>query len=360
MTFESAKRLDRMQTHKKGNWLMHNMENRRCNPSRRNFMRLGLGVVSAVAVPLLAGAQGMTGAVASAGLGEKDRLVLLGTKGGPRIGGGGKSPSNVSRMNPASLLIIGGVPYVIDCGYGVSMQMVRAGVPLQSLRYIFITHHHSDHEIEYGNLIYNGWAAGLNHVVDSYGPPGLEKMAGDFMALNQIDIETRIKDEGKPDLRKLVRAHDIHDLDHVLSNDQVRVSAIYELHPPLQDSYAFKFEFGGKTVVFSGDTTYNPKLAEFARGADYLVHEVMYLPGVDALAKRVPNAVTLREHLLASHTTTDDVGRIAVEAQVKNLVLNHFVPGDDPSITDAMWIEGVRKHYKGNIVVGKDLMSVDL
>jgi ribonuclease BN (tRNA processing enzyme) len=344
----------------KGEQLMQNNKRQQFIPSRRNFMRLGIAVGSAMAVPLLAKAQGVASTTSSASPVDKDRLVLLGTKGGPRVGGGGKNLANLTRMNPANLLIIDGVPYVIDCGYGVSMQMVRAGAALQDLRYIFITHHHSDHELEYGNLIYNGWATGLNHVVDTFGPPGLEKMTRDFMALNQIDIETRIKDEGKPDLRNLVRAHDIRDMDHVLSNGRVQVSAMYTLHPPLQDSYAFKFEFGGKTVVFSGDTTYNPKLAEFAQGADYLVHEVIYLPGVDAMVKRVPNAATLREHLLASHTTTEDVGRVAVAAQVKNLVLSHFVPGDDPSITDSMWAEGVRKHYKGNIVVGRDMMSIDL
>ncbi|MRW92844.1 MBL fold metallo-hydrolase [Duganella sp. FT80W] len=315
-------------------------------------MKLGIAAAGAITLPLLARAQ----AVPSAG---QDRLVLLGTKGGPRVGDV-KSPASAWRMNPSSMLVIGGVPYVIDCGYGVSLQMVKAGVRLQDLRYIFITHHHSDHEIEYGNLIYNGWATGLNQVVDAYGPPGLEKMTSDFLALNQIDITTRIADESKPDLRTLVRAHDIHDLANVMRNERVKVSALYALHPPLNDSYAYKFEFDGKTVVFSGDTTYNPKLAEFARGADYLVHETIYVPAVDAMVKRVPNAATLRKHLLGSHTTTEDVGRIAAAAQVKNLVLTHLVPGDDASITDAMWAEGVRRHYQGNIVVGKDLLSIDL
>ena len=71
----------------------------------------------------------------------------------------------------------------------------------------------------------------------------------------------------------------------------------------------------------------------------------MHLGGLEALLKRVPNAATLREHLLASHTLPEDVGRVAAAAGVKTLVLSHFVPGDDPSITDEMWAEGVRKHY---------------
>ena len=66
----------------------------------------------------------------------------------------------------------------------------------------------------------------------------------------------------------------------------------------------------------------------------------------------------MREHLLASHTGPEDVGRIAAAAEVKTLVLTHFVPGDDASITDAQWTEGVRKHFNGRIIVGKDLMEI--
>jgi len=84
----------------------------------------------------------------------------------------------------------------------------------------------------------------------------------------------------------------------------------------------------------------------------------MHLAGIENLLKKVPNAATLREHLLASHITTEDLGKLAAEAGVKTLVLSHLVPGDDPSITDAMWTEGVRKHYGGAIVVGRDLMEI--
>src|SRR5262249_46049879 len=107
-----------------------------------------------------------------------------------------------------------------------------------------------------------------------------------------------------------------------------------------------------------GGTTSAPEVAGFAGGADVLVHEIMHLGGLEALLKRVPNAATLREHLLASHTVPEDVGKIAEAAGVKTLVLSHFVPGDDPGITDAMWSEGGRKHYRGRIIVGKDLMEI--
>jgi len=107
-----------------------------------------------------------------------------------------------------------------------------------------------------------------------------------------------------------------------------------------------------------------PALAELATDADVPVHEVMYLPGIDATVKRVSNASRLREHLLASHTVTEDVRRIAQAAGLKAVVLNmlnllnHFVPRDDPSIIDDMWSAGVRKHFSGEVSVGKDLMQI--
>jgi ribonuclease BN (tRNA processing enzyme) len=280
------------------------------------------------------------------------RLILLGTRGGPRV-------DDKGRKNPSTLLLIKGMPYVVDCGYGVTRQLINAGVSLEMLRYFFITHHHSDHNLEYGGVIYNGWASGLRTRIDAYGPPGLEKMTEDFFNYMRFDIDTRIEDEGRPDLRKLVFAHDFDKPGVILENNDVRVTAGRVHHPLVSQAYAFRFDAEDRSIVISGDTTYAPGLIELAKGADVLVHEVMYLPGLEALLKRVPNAARLRTHLLASHTVPEDVGKVATQAGVKTLVLSHFVPGDDPTITDDQWAEDARKHFKGRIIVGKDLMEIE-
>ena len=279
------------------------------------------------------------------------RVILLGTRGGPRVGESG-------RNNSSTLLLVNDLPYVIDCGYGTSRQLLAAGVSLNRLRYIFITHHHSDHNLEYGTLFYNSWITGLPARVDAYGPTGLEKMTRDFFNYMKFDVDTRIVDEGRPDPRNLISAHDFNKQGVVLVNDDVKVSAALVRHPPIKQAYAYRFDAKDRSVVISGDTAYAPELAEFAKGADVLVHEVMYLPGVEAMVRRLPNATRLREHLLAAHTASEDVGRIAAQAGVKTLVLSHFVPGDDPSITDDQWAQDVRKHFKGRIIVGKDLMEI--
>lgn len=222
---------------------------------------------------VIAGAAALAGhglAVAQSSLGP-DRLVLLGTRGGPLVTGPAPTPS-------ASLIVFRGEPYVIDTGYGVTLKLLAAGVPLAALRRVFITHHHSDHNLELGPLLTNAWLAGLRSTIDVYGPPGLNAVLTGWWASQRFDIEARIVDEGRPDPRALAVAHEYGE-GLVMQAGQVRVIALRNRHPPVAESYALKFVLPSKTIVFSGDTAYFPPLADFARGADILVHEVLYSPG---------------------------------------------------------------------------------
>lgn len=310
---------------------------------RRDLLRFtALGATAVLTTPLWAQTQSK----------PRTRIVFLGTKGGPRVG--------IGASNPANVVVVDGTPFVVDCGMGVSRQLVSAGIPIPSIKYVFISHHHSDHNLEYGNLIYNAWAAGLSTPIQSFGPVGLEAMTKTYWELNTFDVETRIADEGRPDPRPLLIAKDITQDGMVLKTDTVKVTAFRTPHPPIVDSFAYKFETPDGVIVFSSDTAYNPKLAEFAKGADVLVHEALYVPAVDRLVIKTKNGATLKKHLLDSHTTTEDVGRIAAAAGVKVLVLSHFVPGDDPEVTDDDWTRDVKKHFTGRIIVAKDLMQLAL
>ena len=315
-------------------------------PNRRQCLA-GVGILLGAGNVLPAGAAAAEGKP-SAG---KTRVILLGTKGGPPL-------SRSGRSNSSTLLLINDVAYVVDCGYGVSRQLISAGVSLDRLRYVYVTHHHSDHNLEYGALLYNAWITPRPPKIDVYGPAGLADMTRAFFAYERFDIDTRIADEGMTDLRSLVSVHELGAAGDVMRNDDVRVTSCRVRHPPIVEAYAYRFDAKDRSVVISGDTAYAPELAKFAKGADVLVHEAMYLPAIDALVRPATNAPRLREHILASHTSTEDAGRIAAEAGVGTLVLSHLIPGDDPSITDAQWAEGARKHFKGRVVVGRDLLEI--
>lgn len=281
----------------------------------------------------------------------RTRLVLLGTAGGPR--------PRTTRSAPAQAIVVGDTVYVVDCGDGVARQLVLANLPLPRIRHIFITHHHSDHNADYGNLILLAWAAGLRTRLDSWGPPPLVRMTDLFFEMNATDIRARTVDERRTPLRPLVRVHELHEGGPVLHDENVRVTAALVHHPPIVPAFAYRFDAADRSIVISGDTTPSDNLVALARGADVLVHEALFdAAAVDRLIARVPNASDLRRSILSHHTTAEEAGRIAAEAQVGTLVLSHLIPAEDPAVTEAMWSDAARKHFSGRVIVGKDLMEL--
>ncbi len=280
---------------------------------------------------------------------SKTRLILLGTGGGP-------TPKKL-RSAPAQAIVIGDATYIIDCGNGVPRQMAMAGLPFRSIQDVFITHHHSDHNADYGNLLLLAWATDLAHPVNTYGPPPLVRMTELFLELNDYDIKTRMADEGRPPLAPLIIAHEISEPGVVMQDQRVKVTSTLVNHPPVVPAFAYRFDSADRSIVISGDTTPSDNLIHLAQGADVLVHEVMHLPSIEKLIAAEPNAVRLKEHLLAAHTTCEQLGVVAAKANVKTLVLSHFVPGG-LDLDDATWTDPIRANYQGQIIVGHDLLEI--
>jgi ribonuclease BN (tRNA processing enzyme) len=102
-------------------------------------------------------------------------------------------------------------------------------------------------------------------------------------------------------------------------------------------------------------------MTDFAQDADLLVHEAMLTEGVDALMARMTNGDDrLRTHILRSHTDAREAGRIATEAGVKHLALNHFVPDGIPGFTETDWGAAVRETWAGPLTLGRDGMRLTL
>ena len=280
----------------------------------------------------------------------KTRLILLGTAGGPR--------PRKSRAAPSQVIVINNAAYVVDCGNGVAFQLVRAGLPLSAVRHVFITHHHSDHNADYGNLLLLAWVSGLQNRVDTWGPPPLARMTSLFFEMNAYDIATRISDEGRVPLVPLVHPHEVTQNGVVMKDDNVTVTCALVDHRPVTPAFAYRFDSRDRSIVVSGDTKRSDALVRLAEGADILVHEALYPSAVNRLVAPLANAAALEKSILSHHTPIEDVGRVAQAAGVKTLVLSHFVPAEDSSITDQMWIEAAGKAYKGRIIAGRDLLEI--
>lgn len=282
-----------------------------------------------------------------------DFVALLGTKGGPAIRKGSPMPTS-------SLLSLAGQAVVIDCGLGVTRGLADQGFALKDLSAIVITHLHSDHYLELGPLIHTAWTAGLKTPVDVWGPSGLSRYWQGFLDSMADDLAYRIHEEGRPDLTRLVRIHPLTVGSEIVIGP-VRMRAGQSIHPPLTETFALRFEGGGKAVVFSGDTAHNPALADFAKGADLLVHEAMLAEGLEPLLARIGNGDgRLMAHWLRGHTLAHDAAAIAKEAGVKALALHHLIPSDDPAFGPGVWADCLADHWNSALHIGQDGLRIEL
>lgn len=280
------------------------------------------------------------------------KLVILGTGAGPVPGRTRKMTSHVMLSN--------GAAYVLDCGLGVTDRYAETGIPFSALRGIFITHHHFDHNVEYGPLLSIGWVQGMPLSVKAYGPPPLKQMTTDYIRSMRTTIDFWAEDLKMKPL-ETVDVTEVPGAGPVMADDDVKVTSVVVNHPPVKPALGYRFDFHDRSIAFSGDTTPLDAVAQLAKGADMLVHEAMYVPAMEAYVKaqvaagRPVSVEAFMAHMRADHSPVEDVGRIAAEAGVKTLVLSHLTPAID-SISDETWRVPAAQTFKGEIIVAKDLM----
>jgi ribonuclease BN (tRNA processing enzyme) len=302
------------------------------------------------------------------------QVILLGTQGGPNI--------NLQRGEAASAVVIGDVPYLVDCGYGTLRALVQAGLPAARITTVFITHLHDDHTSDIAALLSHKWT-GSGAIAGPtpttvYGPYGTQRLVQGALAFFKANTEIRSIDEGrtvKPETvfhgRDLSAARPAE----VFRDERLAVRAVENTHFPERAkakmphrSLAYRFTTADRSIVFAGDTAYSPALVDLARDADVLVCEAIDTALQADLLKEAqagPGGLTVESvprHIVETHSTTEEVGRMAAEARVKTLVLNHLLPGSNPQrggpIPDERYIAGVRKHFSGQVLVGADQMRI--
>lgn len=276
------------------------------------------------------------------------RLVLLGTMAGPVL--------HPARAMNSQAIVVDGQVYLVDCGYGTIARMTEMGIPLSALRQIYVTHHHSDHTADYPALLNLAWIMGIRGQLQVFGPPPMQAFHEAALAVFEEDSRIRIAATRREPVARSFKVHELRSPGLVFQDERLKVSAALADHAPFEIALAYRFDTAERSIVISGDTAPSAQVAALARGADVLVHEAMYEPGIDAmLAKRSYVPPQLRRFLSQGHTSAEDAGRIAAQAGVKTLVLSHLLPGDEP-IADAIWMAQARKHFGGEIVVGRDRM----
>lgn len=329
-----------------------------CHLSRRTLLA-GLAATPALAAAAPAAAQTPANTVAKQARtalkeAKGTKLVILGTAAGPVPGRRRKMTSHVMVSN--------GSAYVLDCGLGVTDRFAETGIPFHTLKSIFITHHHPDHNIEYGPLLVIGWIQGMPLNVRAFGPPPLRQMTENFLRAYKTTIDFWAEDL-KMNPLAAIDVQEVSAPGPVTEDDNVKVTTAIVEHPPVKPALAYRFDFRDRAIAFSGDTAPSEAVAKLAKGADVLVHETMYVPALETyIREQIAKGRPVRfepfmAHMHADHTPVEDVGRIAKEAGVKTLVLSHLTPAID-SISDETWRAPAAKYFQGEIIVARDLLVV--
>jgi len=300
---------------------------------------------------------------------EGTKLVLLGTRGGPGV--------DLARSQSASAVVVDGVPYLVDCGYGTVRQLVASGIGIQRVSTLFLTHLHNDHTSDIAALLSLQWTGSKTAPTEIYGPYGTARLVEGAIAFFRGDVEIRTVDEGRnAPPESLYHGHDVAATvapTQVLKDERATVTAAQSEHflerarsQMPHRALAYRIETKQRSIVFAGDTPYSKNLVELARNADVFVCEVMAQSVYDLQMARAKanadagNANSVARHVAETHSTPAVVGRMAAEANVKTVVLNHQLPaarvpgGVDFAITN--FIDGVHEQFAGEVIVGQDLM----
>ena len=281
------------------------------------------------------------------------KVTLLGT---------GSPIPRIERFGPGTLVEAGGERLLIDCGRGVTIRLWQLHMPLSSITAVFLTHLHSDHVVGIPDLWLTGWLpppfGQRTSAFRIWGPVGTKEMMANLERAYSWDIQTRIADEKRSKEGIAIIAEDIHE-GVVYEKNGVKVTAFDVDHGELiKPALGYRIDYGGRSVVISGDTRPNENLVRYAKGADVLIHEVAQAPA--AQLRRSDAA----RRIIGHHTTPEEAGRIFSRVKPRLAVYSHIAllttESGVAAPTENDVVAGTRTTYDGPLEVGEDLTTIDI
>ncbi len=288
-------------------------------------------------------------------------------------GAGGPLPDPV-RSGPCVAVIGGQTMVVVDAGTGGARNLQRTGFVPGRIEALFLTHFHSDHIDGLGEMALLRWTGAAHTApLPVYAPSGVEDVVAGFVRAYQPDVAYRVAHHGGatvPPSGAGMTAVPFAppargEAPVVFEAGGLRVTAFAVDHDPVKPAVGYRFEYGGRSALVSGDTAKSENLAAQARGVDLLVHEalapqlVARMSAAAAAAGRA-NLAKITADIPAYHTTPVEAAEIASAAGAKHLLFYHVVPPLPLPGLDRVFLEGVSGAFAGGVTLGRDGVLVSL
>ena len=273
------------------------------------------------------------------------KVTLLGTAPGP--------PVRLKQYQTTTLVEANGEKLLFDCGRGVLLRLTEAGVPVESVTKLFITHLHSDHVVDIPDLMLSPWAHRSPRLLplEVWGPDGTLNMMDALQKAYAFDIHIRRDVDEKFSGEGIkVDAHDIKQ-GVVYNKNGVKVTAFEVDHGPVRPAFGYRVDFDGHAVALSGDTRPSDNLVQFSKGVDVLIHETLD-PDRFKYSK-FQQTTAQQKAIIEHHSTPEQAGEIFSRVKPKLAVFSHAE--GSPAI-----IEKTRKTYDGALELGEDLMVIEI
>lgn len=238
--------------------------------------------------------------------------------------------------------------YIIDAGSGSAATAQLSGIPLGKLRGILLTHYHSDHISDIGDFNLNSWVAGRPAPLQIIGPQGVSRIVEGLNITYELDRGYRVAHHGAelldPELG-ILQSRTIEE-GVIMDEDGMKITAFEVSHPPIEPAYGYRLDYGGRSLVISGDSLVTEKIVELSDGADVVIHDAMALQlvqGAEAMSRRAGNTriATVLHDIQDYHATSTDLARLATEAEIGQLALYHLVPAPRNAMANAAFKAGL-------------------
>jgi len=267
---------------------------------------------------------------------------------------GSRSPiPSPGRAETCILVNAGKKLFVVDIGAGSSDNLRNWNIPFGNIDAVFLTHLHSDHISDLPNLHQGAWIlSNRSDKLKVYGPEGVNLVTEGFEKAYKLDYDFRNEHHGNDIAPRQYAGFDTRTIDlnePVLFNeDGLKITAFKVIHEPIEPALGYKFEYKGRSLVITGDTSYSQSVIDNSMGVDVLFHEAQANHMVNILQEfALDNGAELRAKVMADiktyHTTLLEAAEIANKANVKQLVFYHLTPAPRNYLTELIFVRGVEE-----------------